>query len=151
MALQQSKHATGNKPVVTPSAGVVTDLLFEHVITGNLAANDIIDMGPIEAGIAPVEVSLIADDLDSNGAPTITLTVGILNAAKTDIDAAATSTFIAASNVAQTGGVARNTTANTYLAGAASTTRSLGIKVVAGPATAASAGKKVAIVLGVVG
>jgi hypothetical protein len=145
--LKQSKTALGQTPVPSVWSAVTCGIPFEYVTDATLAAGDIIELGTIEAGVKPFNVTLLSDDLDTNGTPTITLTVGILNAAKTDIDAAATSTFIAASTVAQTGGHAAATTANAYLSGASNVPRKLGIKVVAGPATFAGAGKKIAVVL----
>lgn len=147
MALKQSKHATGQAPIASALSAVTVGLLFEYVTDATLAAGDIIELGPIEAGVKPVNATLYCDDLDTNGTPTLTLTVGILNAAKTDIDAAATSAFITASTIGQTGGVATASTANAYLSGVSVTPRKLGIKVVAGPATFAGAGKKLAVVL----
>lgn len=147
MAVYKSKGALGQNPVMSLLSALVAGLVYEYTTgTTALAAGDIIDLGNLEAGVKPMDVTLIADDLDTNGTPTITLTVGILNAAGTDIDAAATSTWIAASNVAQTGGIARATTANAYLSGASSDNRRLGVKVVAGPATHA-AGRKIAVVV----
>lgn len=150
MAVFKSKHALGQSPVASLLSGLVSGILYEYTTGPALAAGDIIDMGIIEAGVKPVDVLLLTDDLDTNGTPTITLTVGILNAAGTDIDAAATSTWIAASTAAQTGGTARATSAAPYLAGVSADPRKLGIKVVAGAATYAGAGKKVAIRLSAV-
>lgn len=147
MAVYKSKAAQGKKPVASLLSALVAGILYEYTTEANLAAGDIINMGPVEADVVPGDCKLITDDLDSNGAPTITLTVGILNAAGTDIDAAATSTWIAASTVGQTGGVARATTANCYLSGPSSATRQLGVKVVAGAATGVGAGKKIAVLL----
>lgn len=147
MAVYKSKHALGQSPVASLQSTLVGGILYEYVTGAALAAGDIIHMGDIEAGVKPVDVLLITDDLDTNGAPTITLTVGILNAAGTDIDAAATATWIAASTAAQTGAIARATTANVFLSGVSANARKLGIKVVAGPATAAAAGKKIAVVM----
>lgn len=152
MAVIKSKHALGKVQVQSLLSALAAGLVYEYTTdVAALSAGDIIDMGPLEAGVKPLDVTLITDDLDTNGAPTITLTVGILNAAGTDIDAAATSTWIAASNVGQTGGIARATTANAYLAGASTASRKLGIKVVAGPATYAGIGKKIALVVSAAG
>lgn len=147
MPTYKSKTALGLTPVVTLDDADIDGIPYEYVTAGNLAAGDIIVLGPIEADVKPFDCFLISDDLDTNGAPTITLSLGILNAAQTDIDAAATSTWISASNIGQTGGVARATSANCYLSGASSTTRWLGVKVVAGPATSAGAGKAIAAVV----
>lgn len=147
MAVFKTLHATGQAPVASLNSGLVQCLMYEYTTGPALAAADIIEMGPLEVNVQAVDVMLVTDDLDTNGAPTITLTVGILNAAGTDIDAAATATWIAASNVGQTGGVARSTTANCFLSGRSTSARKIGVKVVAGPATYAGAGKKLAVVL----
>lgn len=146
MALKQSKTALGQSPVASVLSAVTVGIPFEYVTDATLAAGDIIELGNIEPGVKPFNVTLLCDDLDTNGTPTITLSVGILNPGKTDlIDAA--NTFIAASTIGQTGGHAAATLANAYLAGASTSVRKLGIKVVAGPATFAGAGKKIAVVL----
>jgi hypothetical protein len=143
MALLKSKHALGTVPVVSLTSALVAGMLREYATEGALAANDIIDLGPIEAGMSLVDCALIADDLDTGGSPAVTLSVGLLNAGKTDLD----TTFIAAATVGQAGGVARATTAATYLAGASNVERRLGVKVVAAPATNAAVGKKIAVLL----
>lgn len=146
MALLKSKTALGQVPVANLWSAVAVGLMFEFVTgAAALAAGDIIEMGPIEAGVKPVDVTLLSDDLDTGAA--VTLTVGILNATSTDIDAAATSTWIAASTVGQAGGRAVPTTANAYLSGATNATRKLGVKVVTAPAGSTGAGKKIAVVL----
>jgi hypothetical protein len=146
MAKYLSKTAAGQVPCMSLMSALVAGLLFEFSTpAAALATGDIIVMGPVEPGAQPVDVTLITDDLDTGG--TLTLAVGILNAAQTDIDAAATATWIAANAVGQTGGTARATTANCYLSGRASVTRQLGVKVVAGAAGSTGAGKKVAVLL----
>jgi len=145
MALLKSNIATGVKPVQTPISGLLAKMLYDYVTTTALAAGDIIDLGPIPEDLAPVDCMLVAEDLDTNVAPTITLSVGILNDDKSDL----ATTLISTSTVGQAGGVARATTNSTYLSGASSSERHLGIKVAAGPATAAAAGKKLAVVLDV--
>lgn len=146
MAVHKSKTALGVVPVANLWSAVVCGLAFEFVTPSTaLAAGDIIEMGPIETDVKPFDVALITDDLDTGAG--VTLTVGILNAAGTDIDAAVTSTWIAAATVGQTGGIARATTANAYLSGRASATRKLGVKVVTAPAGGTGAGKKIAVVV----
>lgn len=148
MAVYKSKCALGKVPVASLVSSLVSGIIYEYTTEANLAAGDIIVLGPIEANVRQVSCKLITDDLDSNGAPTITMSVGLLNAAGTDLDAGATSTFIAASTVGQAGGQVSSTTANTYLCGVGSTARAnLCIKVVAGAATGVGAGKKIAVVL----
>lgn len=146
MAIYKSKTAQGLVPVQSLLSALVAGLMFEFTTGATaLAAGDIIEMGPLDPDVKPVDVTLITDDIDTGAG--VTLTVGILNAAGTDIDAAATSTWIAASAVGQTGGVARATTANCYLSGRVAAVRKIGVKVVAAPAGSAGAGKKIAVLL----
>jgi hypothetical protein len=148
MALKKSKTAVGLIPVASLVAAVGATLVFEYVTeAAALAVGDIIQMGPLEAGVKPLSSSLYTDKLDTNAAPTIVLSVGILNAAMTDIDAAATAAWITASNVAQAGGVAHTTTANPYLSGVLGTNRQIGVKVITAAATWAGAGKKMAVTM----
>lgn len=145
MPLYQSATALGQKPVPAANSGFLQQFLYEFLTLGALAAGDIIDLGPIQADLAPADCTLITDDLDTNGVPAITMTVGILNAAKSDIGAGANDPWIVASTVGQTGGIARATSAACYLSGPAAVERRLGIKIVAAPATSAGAGKKIAV------
>ena len=150
MTLFVSKCAAGQKPVTSLNSGRPGVLMYEYVTTANLAAGDIIDLGPLPAGVAPIDVTLISDDVDS-GSATITMTVGLLNAGKTDLNGGTNENFIVASTVGQTGGVARATTAAAYLLGASTSERRLGIKIVAGAATGTGAGEKIAVLMTAVG
>lgn len=147
MALYISKCAAGQKPVPSLNDSMPRVLPYEFVTTASLSAGDIIDLGPLSPGVAPIDVAIVTDDLDTNGTPTITLSVGLLNAAKTDLSGGANETFITASTVGQAGGIARATTAAAYLLGASTTERRLGIKVVAGAATGTGAGEKIVVLL----
>lgn len=144
MALYTSKIADGKQPVATLNDALPGIIAYEYTTSASLAADDIIDLGPIEPGVTPLDVTLIADDLDSNGTPTITLSVGILNADKDDLSGTA---WIVASTVGQGGGVARATTVTCYNAGSSTSERRLGVKVVAGAATGTGAGERIAVLL----
>jgi hypothetical protein len=146
------KTAKGQKPITSLLSALVAGILYEYTTEAAAPlAGDIIKLGPVETDVKPVDAALLTDDLDTNGAPTLTMTVGILNAAGTDIDAAATSAWITASTVGQTGGIARATSANVYLSGRAGTPRQLGVKIVTAPATWAGAGKNLAVLLSAAG
>jgi len=150
MANTQSDYVKGTK--VVPSADD-SDLLSvrAEISPAAAAANDIFEMLPIPEDHILVDVILDADDLDSNVGPTITLSVGYLNAGKTDLDVTNNvngdgNAFIAASTVAQAGGVARPTTKSLWRTAPRAATpsgsvpsgaqlKTLGIKVVAGSAT----------------
>lgn len=150
MALIETKTSQGVRPVPTPNDGLTVGIPYpvEFSATQVLAANDIIDLGPFPPDVTPFDVTLISEDLDSNGTPTITLSVGFLNDDKTDLDGTA---MIVASTVAQAGGLVRATTQTAYLTGDEPTYRRLGIKVVAGPATSSALSKKMLVVVGVMG
>lgn len=147
MATYKSNMAQGKRPVPSLNDTLGVAIPYEILTPAALAANDILVLGPLEAGVRPLDVALITDKLDSNGAPAIVLTVGILNADLSDIDAAATSTWIAGSTAGQTGGVTRATSANALLSLRRSTTRQLGVKVVTAPATYVGAGKQVLVLV----
>lgn len=148
MATFKSNMAQGKRPVPSLNDTLGVKIPYEIILpTAALAANDILVLGPLEANVRPLDVDLITDKLDSNGAPAIVLSVGILNADLTDIDAAATSTWIAGSTAGQNGGITRATTPNALLSLRRSTTRQLGVKVVTAPATYAGAGKQLVVLV----
>ena len=103
MALKQSLHALGTIPMPLPSGPGLCAVRTTYTLTADLSANDIIEMGFIPANCVPVDLILDSDDLGSTG----TLSVGLLNTGKTDLD----STWLAASDV--------NTAATAYRADAA--------------------------------
>lgn len=155
MALLKSNTAKGIIPMPT---GKGSDLLSHRMVydlEAALALNDIIEMGDIPVDHIPVDCILDSDDLDTNATPLITLSVGVLNAGKTDLDTSASSggaAWIAASTVAQAGGLERpSTVAITRAAARASTPtgdtpagaqlKAVGVKVAAAPATGATTGK----------
>src|SRR3546814_19854601 len=72
MALKQSTQAAGKAPV--PSADGATDLIpiiGDYVLTGDEAANDIIEMAPLPAGSVPVDVIVDSADLATTPAATV--------------------------------------------------------------------------------
>lgn len=73
-------------------------MLCTYAVLAALVINDVIQSPPLPKGAVVFDVMIIVSDLDTNGAPAITLDVGY----GTDPDY-----FIAASTIGQTGGVAR--------------------------------------------
>jgi len=110
MANYQTDYAKGLKIAINASQSEAIPQRFEFVQTGiALALNDVLEMGPLLADHSVVDVILDADDMDTGG-PTLTLSVGILNAAKSalDLPASGGAAWILASTVAGApGGVAR--------------------------------------------
>lgn len=92
-------------------------------------------------GCLPVDLILDSDDLDS-GSPAITLSVGILNAGKTDIDATASggAAWIASSTVAQAGGLVRPTTVAITRTPVSASEQFWGVKVTDAPTTGTTTG-----------
>ena len=92
-------------PITCSQAGQVLASIGEYEVPDTLAANDIIALCSLPAEHEPVDFILQADDLDTNGVPTLTLTAAVLNAGKTDV--VASTDFLTASTIGQAGGVAR--------------------------------------------
>lgn len=84
MALKQSAHARGviTTPVAAGCEVVVCRASF--TLTADLSAGDIIEMMQLPAGHVPVDIIV---DNDALGAGTVS--VGILNSAKNDLDTTA--------------------------------------------------------------
>ena len=142
MALHQSKQVKANKAIPASRDGVaVVAITGEFVVPAGLALNDVIELGGIPAGHVPVDLVVNLPDMDSNGAPTITLDAGLISGRFGNPDNARTcgNEFFAASTAAQTGGLAR---AAKSLSGVvpASSEVGWGLKVAAGAATLATGG-----------
>lgn len=91
-----SKVAT-SVPAKEEHQGLV-QVTATYEIAAALVVNDVIQMVKVPIGARIVTISLAADDLDSGATPLITLDVG---------DGGDTDRFIAASTIAQAGGIAR--------------------------------------------
>lgn len=145
MALLQNDFAKGVKPMPVPNGSEVVAIRLEYNLAAALVLNDIIELGQLPEDCVPVDCILDADDLDTGGAPAITLSVGALNAAKNDLDVTELNggaAWIVASNIGQAGGIARPTTTTlSRVQPSATTRRSVGIKIAAGPQVGAAAGK----------
>jgi hypothetical protein len=101
-----------------------------YELSAALVINDVIQMVKIPKGATVTDVTLATDDLDSNGTPAIVLEVG---------DDGDTDRFIAASTVAQAGGV--TTLGNIAGFGYAYTAENtIDVKVPTAPATGATSG-----------
>jgi hypothetical protein len=86
MARYISSKIANKLPATTPDdKGTVLVDKTTVALDVNLAANDIIIFSKIPSGCEPVDLTAICDQLDSNVAPTLTLTFGILNDAGTDL------------------------------------------------------------------
>lgn len=122
------------------TGSVVVNHFYIDVTAAQLAAGNIFDIGILPAGHTVVDALLAPDDLDTNGTPAVTLDVGVMSGFIGDITSVRTSgaEIFAASNAAQTGAIARPTLRSAFTIPAAATNRSIGVKVVTAPATAAA-------------
>lgn len=79
-------YLTGRKPVVFPAGGEVVAVRFPiDLVAGDLDANDTGSVAILPAGCVPVGLVYDSDDLDTNASPTITASVGPINAGETDL------------------------------------------------------------------
>lgn len=76
----------------------VWDYVTYEVTTGELEANDVIQMLPVQKGAIILEVILAVDDLDTDGTPAVVLSVG---------DGDDDDRFVTAAATAQAAGVVR--------------------------------------------
>jgi len=101
MATTATTRAGAAKPVKDSMNDGLVSVMCSQAITVNPTAADILQLVPIPRNARIVDVTVTFTDMDSNGTPTITFTVG---------DTQTTSTanrYITTSTVGQTGGVAR--------------------------------------------
>lgn len=84
MALKQSAHARGVIPTPVAAGCELVVCHASFTLTADLSAGDIIEMQGLPAGHVPVDIIF---DNDALGAGTVS--VGLLNAGKTDLDLAA--------------------------------------------------------------
>lgn len=137
-------YITGRKPVPTAAGGEMLACRFElDLATGDLALNDIGQIGILPAGHVPVDVHVDADDLDT-GAAALVLQVGIWDGSAADLSTASADGgahwgVTTAANAAFLQRITPNGNAMARVA-KADTDRILGLKVATAP-TAAQAGK----------
>lgn len=99
MATVQSSRVTSGQPARAATPGVFHDIATYTIpATGDgSAANDIIQMIPVEKGTRVVGMTLTCEDVDTDGSPTVEFDVGDGD----DVDR-----FIDGSTIGRTGGVA---------------------------------------------
>ncbi len=150
MALRKSTQAANRMPAPSARGASEAVVVFaEHTTkAGEFAVNDVVEMIPWPAGTIPVSIKAKVADLDSNGAPTVTLDFGVMTgqwgaALNDDLSTARTcgTEFGAALTTGQAGG-AVEVAANLLLGLAPTATdRSIGLKVAAGAATLVAGAK----------
>lgn len=138
-------------PSVMDATGVF-HVTGEFAVVAGMVINDIVEMAILPANAEVIEAILAAEDLDSNGAPTVTLDAGVMSGNPYDISAATGQArtigneFFAASTVGQAGGVVYGSKAAGVFLAPSFSDRSVGIKFAAAMATIA-AGAKVRLTL----
>ena len=85
MARYASDYITGKRSLPQPYDGVASEIPFKVVLPAVLAVGDTIAVCTIPAGVQIIDYKVIAGQLDSNGAPTLAHSIGVENAAKTDL------------------------------------------------------------------
>lgn len=125
---------TGRKPAVYPAGGELISQRDEiALVAGDLDANDAGSVTILPAGMELVGVVYDSDDLDTNGAPTIVASIGVMNAADTDL-ATVLATGITTS---QAGGAVNVVSREIVRLPKADVDRRIGVKFTAAAATKA--------------
>jgi hypothetical protein len=137
MALKQAKQIVQKLPAISAGGYEPIAIVGDYVTVAGLAADDVIEMCILPAGYVPIDAILVTDDLDSNGAPTVTLDCGVLSGTGGVADDARTcgNEAFAASTVGQAGGLARPTKADFGQITPTTGDRGIGLKLAAGAAT----------------
>lgn len=112
-------------------AGEIQAIRGTYSISAALALNDVIEICKLPARHVIVDAILDTDDLDTNGTPLITLSVGTATTANL---------LINASTIGRTGGIARMDQAGGARLAEADTDTVIRITVAAAPATGAASG-----------
>lgn len=145
MALIQSDVATGKKAVPQPFDATVIAVPIDVTLpAAALAVGDIIELADIPPGVQTIDYDFPSPQLDSNGAPTLAFSLGVLNSDKSDLatvyETGLTIGRTASGNIVRAGNAAAAQASRTAA-------RKLGLKVTTAAATAASAGKSFTAIL----
>jgi hypothetical protein len=119
---------------------VIANQFYIDITAAQIEANAMFDVGILPANHTVVDMILIPDDLDTNGAPALTLDVGILSGTPGDAvsDRTIGAEFFSASTAGQGGTPTRMSLATGFKVLATEADRSIGVKVVTDAATAAA-------------
>lgn len=144
MSLLQTEVATGQDTQPSPDqAGDVFSYRASITFTtAQLVLNQIIEMLAIPAGCTLVDAILDTDQLDSGGAPTLTLDVGLMSGTFGDPDPNGVRTIdasiLSAVTTGQAGGVVRPTLKTAFREPVSTADVGVGVKIHAAPETAAA-------------
>lgn len=129
---------TGKRSVPQPYDATVIQVAVPVTLPAALAVNDLLSLIELPPGVDLVDYDIFAPQVDSNGTPTNTYSIGSENAAGTDL-AVVYETGLTAGRTAA-GSVSRCTVA-AQLAADRNSARKVSLKVTGAPATYAGAGK----------
>lgn len=140
-----TKASPFTKWVITTVTGdcagdVITNDYYVDLLASEIVLNDVIDIGILPANHTVVDMVLIPDDLDTNGAPTLALDVGIMSGTPGDTTSVRTCSneFFAADTSARTGVVSAMSKKDGFIVKPSTADRSIGVKFQAAAATAAA-------------
>jgi hypothetical protein len=106
--LRQSTQVANKQPPMSANGTEDVTLVGDYVVEAGLVINDVVEMVILPAGYVPSDAAAYLEDTDSNGAPTITLDLGIITGVAGPWTTRAPAATRASSRMtAKTGGVAR--------------------------------------------
>lgn len=143
MANTQSDFISGKKSLPQPDSASIRCVPVELTLAAAPALNDTIELLELQPGVQLVEFDIIAPQIDSNASPLLTISLGAINAGKTDLGAV----YADGLTIGRTanGNVTRCADARAYAANPVDNTRIVALKWTAAAATWAGAGKKLLI------
>lgn len=142
MAQLLSKFAS--RQLQIPSADRAGDVIvadyFIDLTAAQMGAGALIDLGPLQAYTTISDAILVPDAIDSNGSKTVTLDVGLMTGVPGDATSTRTmgAEIFSASTAGRTGVAERASLATAFRIAAVDYDRSIGLKILAAPATAAA-------------
>ena len=146
MSRYASDYLTGKRNLPQPYDGIASEVPFKFVLPAILSVGDILAIATIPAGVQIVDYKVVATQLDSNGVPTLAHSIGVENAAKTDLATVFEAGLIFGRTTS--GSVSRGTVSVPGLDTTALTAdRVIALKTTTAAATAALAGKTIIVML----
>lgn len=135
MSLVQTPNAKGQIPAPIAIDQASVPVRVEYLTLAALPTTDVLELLKLPAYHSVVDWALDMDDLDSNGAPALVVKLGVLNAAKTDLDVG-NAIWKTGLTTGQAGGVARMDTVTALRAGSTGATeKSVGLIATTAAAT----------------
>lgn len=142
--LRQSVQIAQKLPSISADGYEPIAIVGDYVTPASVIVNDVIEMCVLPAGYVPISVTVLTEDLDSDGTPAVTLDCGIVSGTPGVVDSARTcgNEAFAASTVGQAGGIAVAVKTDFGFLAPTDADRSIGLKIAAA-ADAAVTGAKI--------